>query len=169
MARQLALGAPAGERLYGGIVVLRLLAHPRSPEHAEDGAALQQHEIERQFWNVSGGKSDDEVAALPGERAQRRLAVAAAHWIEHDVDAVLAADALERVAQLLPFIVHQLMRPVGAGKGELVVGRGAGDHARAHPASNLASAKPTPPGSPGHDQTPANPHQRPTLERTVSR
>src|SRR5262249_56213304 len=78
VARQLARGAPAGERLYGGLVLLCLLAHPRSPEHAEDGAALQQYEIERQFWNLSGGKSDDQVAALPGERTQRRLAVAAA-------------------------------------------------------------------------------------------
>src|SRR5262245_41720891 len=169
MARQLALDAPAGERLYGGLVVLRLLAHPRSPEHPEDGAAFQQYKIERQFWNLSGGKSDDEVAALPGERAQRRLAVAPAHWIEYDVDAVLAAESLERVPQLLPFIVHQLMRPVCAGKGELVVGRGAGDHARAHLASNLDSGKPDAAGSPEHGQSLARAHQRPVLERMVSR
>src|SRR5262249_12610794 len=100
---------------------------------------------------------------------QRRLAVAAAHWIEHDVDAVLAAKSLERGAQILPFIVHQLMRPVCADEGELVVGRRAGNHARAHLAANLDSGKPDAAGSPEHGQGLPRAHQRPVLERMVSR
>ena len=108
------------------------------------------------------------MAALPGEGAQRRLAVAAAHWIEHDVHAVLAAEALERGAQILPFVVHQLMRPMCAGKGKLVIGRRAGDHARAHLPPNLDSGKPDAAGRPQHGQSLARAHQRPVLKRMIS-
>ena len=83
--------------LYCSLVV----PHPGAPEHAEHGAALQQHQVERQLRDVAGGEADHQMAALPGERAHRRLAVGAADRIEHHVDAVLAADALERVAQIL--------------------------------------------------------------------
>src|SRR5262249_35254286 len=110
VARQLALRAPMGKRSDGGLGVLLVVANPRSPEHAEHGATLEQHEIERQFRDLAGGKPDDEVSALPGERAHRRLAVAATDRVEHNIDAMLAAEALERLAQILPFVVHHLMR-----------------------------------------------------------
>src|SRR5262249_47793014 len=45
VARQLALGTPMSQRIDGGLEVLRVVANPLSPEHAEHGAALEQHEI----------------------------------------------------------------------------------------------------------------------------
>ena len=70
----------------------RLALGPGAPEHAAHVAAFQQHEVERQFRNVAGGEADHEVAAVPGERAQRRLGVAAADRIVDHVDAVFAAE-----------------------------------------------------------------------------
>ena len=51
-----------------------------APEHAAHVAALEQRQIERQPGDA-GGKADDQIAALPGDRAQRRLGIVAADRI----------------------------------------------------------------------------------------
>src|SRR6476620_5656333 len=68
-------------------MALRIAVHPRAPEYADHVAALEQHEIERQFRNVAGGEADHEKPALPRDRTQRRLGVAPANRIVDDIDA----------------------------------------------------------------------------------
>ena len=97
VARQLALGGPVRELVERGAIGFRLEAHPIAEIDADDGAALQQRQIERQLGNLAGGKADHEMPAFPGDRAQRGFAIGAADRIEDDVDAVLAAELLQRV------------------------------------------------------------------------
>src|SRR5712664_1508172 len=92
------------------------------------------------------------MAALPGERAHGRLAIGPADRIEHDVDAVLAPDALERVPQWLLVVVHDLVGAVPARERELVVGRRAGDDARAEELAELHRRQSHPAGGPEHRQ-----------------
>ena len=120
------------ELLESGLVSFGRGADPGSPEYAEHGTAFEQHEIERQSRNVAGGEADHEMTPLPSERAHCRLAVGAADRIEHDVDAMLTAQASERLAQILSLVVHHVVRAMGAGEIELVVGGSAGDHSCAH-------------------------------------
>ena len=65
-----------------------------APEDAADVAALEQGEVERQLRDA-GGEADDEIAALPGDRAQRRLGIVAADRIVDQVRAVRADRVLE--------------------------------------------------------------------------
>src|SRR4051794_19644637 len=167
MTRQLALGTPVRELIDGGLVLVLVAADPGSPEHAEDGAALQQDQVERQLRDLAGGKADHEMPSLPGERAHRRLAVGAAHRIEHDVDAVLAADTLEPGAQVLGVVVQHLVGAVGAGERELVVTGGAGDHPRAHDPAQFDRGEPDAARSAEHSQGLTRLHPGPMLEGVV--
>ena len=101
---------------------------------------------------ASGGKADHQIAAEPGQRAHRRLGVRAADRVIDHVDAVLAAEPPQRVAQILAGIVHRLVGAVGAGEGELFVGGGAGDDARAHHLAELYGRKPGAAGGAEHGQ-----------------
>ena len=89
------------------------------------------------FGICAGGEADHQIAPVPGERAQRRLGVAVADRIVHHVDAVLAAELLQSVAQIAACVVHAVVGAVLPGERELVVGRGAGDHAGAHQLAEL--------------------------------
>ena len=117
---QLALGDPR-EQLLAVRAVLRGLAHrERAPEHADDLAALEQHEVERNLRDVAGGEADDEVAALPGDAAQRRLGERAADRIVDDVDAVAAGERLDALLEILVRVVDALVGAVLAAERELV-------------------------------------------------
>ena len=114
------------------VLSLRLALAPRAPEYAADVAALEQHQIKRDFGNFPGGESDHQVTALPGERTHRRFRVGPADRVIDHVDAVLAAMLLQRVAQIFLGVVDGLVGAVGAGEGEFFVRRRAGDDAGAH-------------------------------------
>ena len=98
MGAELAFGAPFDEVGHERALRLRLTFEPRTPEHAADIAAAQQHQIERQFRNFSGGKADHQITAEPGHRAHRRFGVRAADRVIDHINAVLAAEPPQRVA-----------------------------------------------------------------------
>ena len=54
---------------------------------------------------------------------------------------MFAAERFERRAQIVLAVVHRLVGAVLAREGELVVGRRAGDHARAHQLAELDRGK----------------------------
>src|SRR5437016_5239407 len=113
MAGKLSLRAPLRERIKRLLVLPGFVPHPGAPIDADDGAALEQDQVERNLRNLAGGKADHEMAASPSERAQGRLAVGAADGIEHHVDAVLSAEPLERLAQILLRVVDDFIGPMG--------------------------------------------------------
>ena len=109
------------------------------------------------------------MPALPGDRAQRRFAVGPADRIEDDVDAVLAAELLERAPQILRRIVHRRVGAMGACEGELVVAAGAGDHARAHQLAELDRREADAAGGAEHRERLAGLEMRAVGERVVAR
>ena len=66
---------------------LRLAAREVAPEDADDRASFQQREVERNLRDLAGREADDEQAAAPGDRSQRRLGVRPADRVVDDVDA----------------------------------------------------------------------------------
>src|SRR5262249_28500841 len=114
VTRELAVGGPAGELRHAGAIAFAFAADPIAEIDAEHVTALEQREVERQLRNLAGGEADDEVTTLPGDSPQRRLAVRPADWIEDRVDAMLAALALERVAQVLAGVVDRHVGAVAA-------------------------------------------------------
>src|SRR3546814_8486736 len=57
-----------------GAVAHRLARDESAPEDARNVAALEQGQVERQARNARG-EADDEIAALPCDRAQRGLGI----------------------------------------------------------------------------------------------
>src|SRR5688572_16512928 len=101
MAGELAVGGKPCELDDRVAIDRRLAPHPVTEIDADHRAALEQRQVERQLRNLAGSKSHNEMASGPRNGAQRRLAVAVADRIEDHVDAAFAAEALERVAQIL--------------------------------------------------------------------
>ena len=65
---------------------------------AEQGAAFQQRQIERQRGNGARGKADHEMASAPGDRPKSLHRDLASDGIEDHVGAVSVGQLLERVA-----------------------------------------------------------------------
>ena len=109
------------------------------------------------------------MPAFPGERAHRGFAVGAADRIVDDINAMLAAQPLECVLQVLIGIVHQLVGAVGAGESELGVGRGAGDDPRAHQLAELDRRNADAARSAKHRKRLAGLERGAVLERVIGR
>src|SRR5204863_8764256 len=117
---QLAFRDPR-EDLFGVRAIARRLAHrERAPEHADDLAALQQYEIERDLRDVARGEADHEVAALPCGAAQRDLGVRAADRIVDDVDATAAGERFDPFLEVLAAVIDRFGGTVRAAERELV-------------------------------------------------
>src|SRR3546814_9353899 len=67
-----------------GAVALRLARDEGAPEDAGDVAALEQRQVERQARDARG-EADDEIAALPRDRAQRGFGIVAADRIIDEI------------------------------------------------------------------------------------
>ena len=74
--------------------------HVRPVQHAEHVAALEQRQVERQVRNLAAGKSNDEVAPAPGDRADGGLGINVADGIADDIDAFGSAALLEYLREL---------------------------------------------------------------------
>src|SRR5690242_9104029 len=100
---------------------VRIALDKRAPEHADNVAAFEQREVERDFWNLAGGKTDDQKPPLPRDRAQRRLGVRAADRIIDHVRAFAAGAAPQRVLEVALSVVDDLIGAVLLGKCELLI------------------------------------------------
>src|SRR5690606_15641835 len=74
----LARGIQRDEVLHVLLGLLRVATREGAPERADQRAALEQREIERHLRDVAGGEADDEVAAVPADRAEGRFGHGAA-------------------------------------------------------------------------------------------
>src|SRR5262249_14985995 len=134
---QLALSVPEAQLLDRFAKALWLAPRELAPEHADDRAAFQQREIERDPRNVAGREADDEQATTPGERSQRRLRIRAAYRIVHDVDAAAAGQRGDLFAQIAGAVIDRFVGAVRAADRELLVARRGGDDARAERLADL--------------------------------
>src|SRR5271165_1105684 len=145
-----------------------------SPEDADDLATLEQGQIERQLGDARG-KADDEVAALPADRAQRRLRVIAAYGVENHLGAVRAADRLESIRERAcrgPVerhrgVLHGLVGAVFARERELRFARCRGDDARARRLAQLHRGKTDAARGAEYEQGLAGRELRAILERVL--
>jgi len=152
MARELALRAPAGELIEAGPIVGRILPHEGAPIDATHVAAFEQHQVERQPGDFAGRKAHHQEAALPRDGPQGGFAQGPADRIIDDVDAVLAAEPIEGVLEILLGVVYALVCAMRPREGELVVARRAGDDACAHLLAELDCREPDASGRAEHRQ-----------------
>jgi hypothetical protein len=84
-----------------GLVALGVLGHPAAPEDADDVAALQERQVERDLRDLAGGEAHDEILAFPGDGAQRRLRIGVADGVIDHVRAIGPGGVLEQRRQRL--------------------------------------------------------------------
>ena len=63
---------------------------PGAPPNSGDTGLFEQRNVGRELRNLAAGKTDDQVAAVPGQRAQGLLRQVAAYRVENDVHALAA-------------------------------------------------------------------------------
>src|SRR3546814_13251107 len=107
-------------------VARRLARDESAPEDARDVAALEQGQVERQARDARR-EADDQVAALPRDRAQRGLGVIAADRVIDEVRAIRADGFLELARQRLRRI---LVERLAAIDDDLVGARSPPDRTR---------------------------------------
>src|SRR5690606_1838287 len=134
---KLALGAPGSELREVPLVALRLARRERSPEHADDLAALEQDEVDRKLRDAAGREADHEVAAFPGDRAERGVEQVPAHRVVDHVGSRAARQLANPVLDALALVLDHLVGAVLPADLELLVAAGGGDHARAHDLADL--------------------------------
>ena len=91
-------------------MAFRVALDERAPEHADDVAAFEQREIERDLRDLAGRKADHQKAPLPGDRAQRGFGVRPADRIVDHVGALAAGDAAQRLLQVFLRVVDRRRR-----------------------------------------------------------
>ena len=106
-----ALAGPSGQdgELAGGLG--GLAAGEVAPEHADDLAALEEREVERDAGDLARREADDQVPPAPRDAAQRRLGNGAADRVEDDVHAV-RVPLLEERLEVAGGVVDELVRPL---------------------------------------------------------
>ncbi len=106
---ELALGEPGKELLDVFLVVPRLVLGERAPEDADDGAAFEQREVERDTGNVARREADDQEAAIPGDAAQGGFRVVATKRVDDHVNAVAAGKGLYAFSEVLVGVVDDVV------------------------------------------------------------
>src|SRR5579859_7676875 len=97
-------------------MAVRVALDETAPEHAENVAAFQQHEVERQLRDVAGSKADDKEASLPGDRTQRRFAVIPADRIVDHVGAAATGDLPQGFLDVVTGVVNAIIGAMLARK-----------------------------------------------------
>ena len=149
--------------------MLRLAPRPVAPEHADDGAPLEQREVQRNLRDLARRKTDDEEPSAPRDRAQRGLGVRAAHRIVDDVRAGAVGERLDPLAQIVGGVVDRLVGAVFAADSELILCRCAGDHARAQDFPDLDRGQADAAGRPEDEQRLAGCERGAVDERVLRR
>ena len=126
---------------------------------------FEQREIERDLRNLAGRKADHQEAPVPGDRAQRGFRIGSADRIVDHVHALAAGDAAQRLLQVFLRVVDRLVGAALPAEGELVVGRRARDHARAHQLADLDRGEPGAAGRAEHRERLAGFELRAVLQR----
>src|SRR5215831_3475438 len=89
------------------LALLRLAGVEAPPEDADDRAAFEEWQVERNPWDLAGGEANHEVAPIPGRATQRWLRVAAADRVHHNVDALAAGQLLDALLEVFADVVDR--------------------------------------------------------------
>ena len=81
----------------------------RAPEYADNGAAFEKRQIERDARYVSCREADNQETAIPCHAAQGRFGVIAAYRVEGDVDAITCGERLHALLEVLGAVVDDLV------------------------------------------------------------
>ena len=158
---------PLRQFSHGAGVGLGLVPGKAAPEHADDGGALEQRQVQRQRRNRASGKTHHQVAAAPGNRAKSRFGQVAAHRVVNHIGAFAAGQALEGFAQVLRAVVDGGVGADGLAEGAFFVrGRGC-NHGGAQGLGNLDGRSADAAGSAQHQHGFAGLELRPVNQRMV--
>src|SRR5262249_54365498 len=112
------------------------------PEHANDRAAFEEWQVERNPWNFASGEANHEVAPIPGHATQRRFRVAAADRIYHHVDALAAGQLLDALLEVFARVVDRDVCPVLATNRQLAFTRRGRNDSRSQRLAQLDRCQP---------------------------
>jgi hypothetical protein len=138
-------------------------------EHADDRSALEQRQVDRDARYLAGGETDHEVAALPGQAAQRRLGERPTDGVVHDVDTLAAGDFLDTLAQVLRRVIDHVIGAEAARKFALRITACRSDDGGAHDLAEFDSGHPNAACRAQHQQRLARCERRALSQRVIAR
>ena len=144
MRLDLALGVELDQFAIVLLACERVALGPGAPEDADNGAILEQREIERNTRNA-GRKTDHQEAPFPGGRAQRGFGIVATDSVVDHIGTVGAAGFLEQrgegfgavLVERPGWIDHAGIGAMGLGQRQLLCGRDRRDNLGAHRLAEL--------------------------------
>ena len=147
---------------------LGLLTAKAAPEHAHDGAALKQGQIQGYRRDGTAGKTDDQIAAVPGHAADRRLGVVAADRVVDHIHAAAPGERFNRCFQILLAVVDGLIGAEFPAHGQFLGRTGRRDHPGAHMPAQFHRRRADATGRAEHQQRLAGAQLRALLEGVVA-
>ena len=125
------------QRLEVRCVHLRLAPRVRAPEHADQRAAFQQRQVERNRRDLAARETDHQIAAVPRHAAHDLLGVVRADRIVGNVDTAIAGELhhfrLDRVLR----VIEDGVRAVTFGEFQFFVRARRREHACAERLADL--------------------------------
>src|SRR5205807_7917913 len=94
----------------------------RAPEYADNGAAFEKWQVERNARDVSCREADDQETTVPGYAAQGSLGVIAAYRVENDIDAIARGKRFHAFLEVLGTVVDYLVRAMLLAHVEFLIG-----------------------------------------------
>ena len=91
---------------------LRLASCVRSPKDADDRAAFEQRQIQRDGWDVAARESDHEIAAVPAHAANALFGQIRTYRVVHDVHSATIGEPCDRFLDCRRPIVEPRIRTV---------------------------------------------------------
>ena len=104
--------------------------HKHAPKNSDDGAALQQRQVQWDFRDFTGRESNDQITSIPAYAAQRRLGEFAPYRVINNVSAFVTRQLFDAFAQVFGLVVDHFVGPKLFAGVELFMSRSASDDAR---------------------------------------
>src|SRR5207248_7535393 len=133
---ELPLARQLDKRFHVGAADLRLLLGDAAEPDADDLEPLDQEVIGARCRRPAAKKAEHEDAPAPGKTAQRLVEHIGADRVVDDIDAAIARQLLDPVAQPLA-VVDRIIGALFEAGGALLVGAGGGDNGRAEQFGDL--------------------------------
>src|SRR5690349_25067183 len=128
---------PGKQLLKVLLILLWLAGDKRTPEDADNRAAFEQWEIERDTWNLACREANHQEPAIPGDTAQRRLGVVAAYRVINNIHPIAAGERFYLLLQVGCAVIDEFISAMLLADCQLCIGGGGGDHMRAHRLTDL--------------------------------
>ncbi len=149
-------------------MLIREPRKPRAPENAPQISRFQQGEVQRQFRDFPARKADHQEPAFPVQAAKGGFRQFVANGVINDVHTA-ARNLADQILQVAFGVVDRQVGAMLLADRQLFVGRGGGDHSRAHRFAQLNSRQPNAARNAQHQQLFAGFQLSPVFQGIIGR